>query len=56
MDATTEMQARAYNETAHMLPTCSRRPITLQLHTYKQYLTNFVSLISIQLLYIYGAN
>ena len=56
MDATIEMQARAHNETSHMLPKCSRRPISLQLHTYKQYLTNFISSINIQLLYIYGSN
>ena len=56
MDATTEIQARTHNETAHMLPTYSRRSIVLQLHTYKQYLTNFISSINIQLLYIYGSN
>ena len=37
VDATAEMQARAYNETAHMLLSCSRTPISLQLHTYKQF-------------------
>ena len=56
MDATAEMQARAHNKTAHMLPTCSKTPISLQSHTYKQYLTNFITSTDIQLLYIHGAN
>ena len=56
MDATTRMQASAHNETAHMLPTCSRTPTSLQLHTYKQYLTSFMTSTNIQLLYIHRAN
>ena len=56
MDATAEMQAHANNETAHMLPTCSRTPTSLQLHTCKHYLSNFITSINIQLLYIHGAN
>ena len=56
VDATAGMQARAHNKTAHMQPTYSKTPILLQLHTYKQYLTNFITPINIQLLYIHGAN
>ena len=50
------MQAFAHNETAHMLPKCNRTPTSLQLYTYKQYLTNFITSINIQLLYIHGVN
>ena len=56
VDATTKMQTHAHNETAHMLPTCSKRPILLQLHTYKQSLINFIISKNLELLYIYGAN
>ena len=56
VDTTPRMQACAHNETAHMLFTRSRIPMALQLHTYKQYLTNFITSANIELLYIYGAN
>ena len=56
VDTTAEMQTRAHNETAHILPTCSRIPILLQLHTYKQSLTSFIISTNLELLYIYGAN
>ena len=54
--ATAEIQTCAHNETPHMLPTCSRIPILLQLHTYKQSLTNFLISTNLESLYIYGAN
>ena len=56
VDATARMQAHAYNKTAYTLPICSRTPISLQLHTCKQYLTNFISSTNIELVYIYEAN
>ena len=56
MDTTTRMQACAHSKTAHMPPKCSRIPISLQLHTCKWFLTNFITSTNIQLLYIYGAN
>ena len=56
VDRTTEMQTRTYNETAHMLPICSRIPILLQLHTYKQSLTNITPSKNLEQLYMYGAN
>ena len=43
MDAFVRKQARTYNKTAYILPTYNRTPISLQLHTYKQYLTNFIT-------------
>ena len=55
VDGTTEMQTRAYNETARMLPTCSRIPILLQLNTYKQSLTSFIISTNLGLLCTYGA-
>ena len=56
VDGTTEIQTHAYNETAHMLPTCSTVPLLLQFHTYKQSLTNFVTSTNLELLYTYRAN
>ena len=56
VDATTEIQAYIDNETAHMLPICSRIPILLQLNTYKQSLTNFITTTNLKFLCIYGAN
>ena len=56
VDATAEMQTCANNETAHILPICSKVRILLQSHTYKQSLTNFIMPINLKLLYIYGAN
>ena len=55
VDKTAEMQTHAHNETAHMLPTCSRIPILLQLHTQKQYLTNVITSTNLELIYTYGA-
>ena len=56
MDGTAKMQTHANNQIAHMLPTCSRIPILLQLHTYKQSLTSFIISKNLELLYTYGAN
>ena len=56
VDATARMQAHAHNKTAHILPICSRTPISLQLHTYKPYLTNFITSTNIELVYIYEGN
>ena len=56
VDVTIEMQIHAYNEIAHMLPTFIRIPVLLQVHTYKQSLTIFVTSSNLELLYIYGAN
>ena len=49
MDITAGIQTRAHNETAHMLPTCSRIPILLQLHTSKQSLTHSIILTNLRI-------
>ena len=56
VDGSAEMQTQAYNEIAHMIPTCSRIPILLQLYTNKQSLTNSILSTNLELLYTYGAN
>ena len=56
MDATAEMQTHAYNKTVCVLPIYNRIPILLQLDTYRQPLTNFITSTNLELLYIYGAN
>ena len=50
------MQTHAHNKTMHLLPTYSRIPILLQLHTYKKIFNNFFISTNLELLYIYGAN
>ena len=46
----------ANNKTVHMLPTCSKIPVLLQLYTHKQSLTYFITSTNLESLYIYGAN
>ena len=53
VNTNTEMQTYTHNKTANMLPTCSRIPILLQLHPYKQCLANLIISINLELLYIY---
>ena len=52
VDETAEMETRAHNKAVHILPSCNKTPILLQLYTYKQSLTNFIKLTNLELLYI----